>query len=76
MGLAVERIGERKVVVDIFSLLLGTVAVFVVAGAITNTVLAQPKVGDIDDWVPEELEGLEENNYDEMRKENSHIWID
>ncbi len=62
--------------VDIFSLLLGTVAVFVVVGAITKTVLAQPKVGDPDDWAPEELEGLEENNYDEMRKENSHIWID
>ncbi len=59
--------------VDIFSLLLGTVAVFVVVGAITNTVLAQPKVWDPDDWTSEELE---ENNYDEMRKENLHIWID
>ncbi len=62
--------------VDIFSLLLGVIAVFVVVGAITKTILAQPKVWDPDDWAPEELEGLEENNYDEMRKENSHIWID
>jgi len=61
-------------VVDIFSLLLGTVAVFVVVGAITKTILAQPKVWDPDDWAPEELE--ENNDYDEMRKENSHIWID
>jgi len=61
-------------VVDIFSLLLGTVAVFVVVGTITNTVLAQPKVGDPDNWAPEELE--ENNDYDEMRKENPHIWID
>ncbi len=60
--------------VDIFSLLLGTVAVFVVVGAITKTVLAQPKVWDPDDWAPEELE--ENNDYDEMRKENPHIWID
>ncbi len=60
--------------VDIFSLLLGTVAVFVVVGAITKTILAQPKVWDPDDWAPEELE--ENNDYDEMRKENSHIWID
>jgi len=60
-------------VVDIFSLLLGTVAVFVVVGAITKTLLAPPKVWIEDDWVPEELE---ENNYDEMRKENLHIWID
>ncbi len=59
--------------VDIFSLLLGTVAVFVVVGAITKTILAQPKVGDPDDWAPEELE--ENNDYDEMRKENPHIWI-
>jgi len=63
-------------VVDIFSLLLGTVAVFVVVGVITKTILAPPKVWDPDDWAPEELEGLEENNYDEMRKENPHIWID
>lgn len=62
--------------VDIFSLLLGISAVFVVVGAITKTILAQPKVWDPDDWVPKELEGLEENNYDEMRKENPHIWID
>ena len=60
--------------VDIFSLLLGTVAVFVVVGAITKTILAQPKVWDPDDWTPEELEG--NNDYDEMRKENPHIWID
>lgn len=60
--------------VDIFSLLLGTVAVFVVVGAITKTILAQPKVWDPDDWAPEELE--DNNDYDEMRKENSHIWID
>jgi hypothetical protein len=73
LGLAVERIGERKAVVDIFSLLLDTVAVFVV-GAVTNTVLAQPKVWDPDDWAPEELEEI--NDYDEMRKENPHIWID
>ncbi len=59
--------------VDIFSLLLGTVAVFVVVGAITKTILAQPKVWDPDDWAPEELE--ENNDYDEMRKENPHIWI-
>ncbi len=60
--------------VDIFSLLLGIVAVFVVVGAITKNTLAPPKVWDPDDWAPEELE--ENNDYDEMRKENSHIWID
>ncbi len=74
MDLAVERIGERKVVVDILSLVLGISAVFVVIGAITKTMLTQPKVWDPDDWAPEELE--ENNDYDEMRKENSHIWID
>jgi hypothetical protein len=59
--------------VNIFSLLLGVIAVFVVVGAITKTMRAPPKVWDPDDWAPEELE---ENNYDEMRKENPHIWID
>jgi hypothetical protein len=61
-------------VIDIFSLLLGIIAVFVVVGVITKTMLAPPKVWDPDDWAPEELE--ESNDYDEMRKENSHIWID
>ncbi len=60
--------------VDIFSLLLGIVAIVVVVGAITKTIIAPPKVWDPDDWAPEELE--ENNDYDKMRKENVHIWID
>ena len=60
--------------VDIFSLLLGISAVFVVVGVITKATLAPPKVWDPDDWLPEELE--ENNDYDEIRKENPHIWID
>ncbi len=59
--------------VNTFSLLLGIFAVFVVVGAITKTMLTPPKVWDPDDWAPEELE--ENNDYDEMRKENPHIWI-
>ncbi len=59
--------------IDIFSLLLGIIAVFVVGGAITKMMFAPPKVWDSDAWAPEELE--ENNDYDEMRKENPHIWI-
>ena len=59
--------------VDIFSLLLSTVAVFVVGGAITKTVLAQPKVWDPHEWTLEEIK--EGKDYDEMRKENPHSWI-
>jgi len=60
-------------VIDIFSLLLGIIAVFVVVGAITKTMSAPPKVWDPSEWILEEME--ESNDYDEMRKENSHIWI-
>jgi hypothetical protein len=57
--------------IDIFSLLLGTVAVFVVGVTITKTVFAPPKVWDPHEWMLEEIE--EGKDYDEIRKENPHI---
>jgi len=70
--LAIETIGE-KLVVDIFSIVLGIIAIFAV-GAVAKMKLAPSKVWNEDDWLPEELE--ENNDYEEMRKGNPHIWLD
>lgn len=70
--MAIETIGE-KLVVDIFSIVLGIIAIFAV-GAVAKMMLAPPKVWNEDDWLPEKLE--ENNDYEEMRKGNPHIWLD
>ncbi len=70
--MAIETIGE-KLVVDIFSIVLGIIAIFAV-GAVAKMKLAPSKVWNEDDWLPEELE--ENNDYEEMRKGNPHIWLD
>lgn len=60
--------------VDIFTVLLGVVSLCVLAGAISRIVFRQPKVWDEDDYFREEIEaGI---NYDKLRKENPHIWIE
>lgn len=66
--------------IDIFSLLLSIIVFFGVVGVIRKTILAPPKVWIEDNWMlpedPKELKELKDSNYDEMRKENPHIWID
>jgi hypothetical protein len=59
-------------VVDVFTALLGIISVCALAGAVLKILTQQPKVWD-EDWFPEELETFE--NYDELRKDNPHIWM-
>ncbi len=54
--MAIETIGE-KLVVDIFSIVLGIIAIFAV-GAVAKMKLAPSKVWNEDDWLPEELEEI------------------
>jgi hypothetical protein len=61
-------------VVDIFTVLLGIVSLCVLTGAISRIVFRKPKVWDEGDYFPEEIEASV--NYDELRKENPHIWIE
>ena len=60
--------------VDIFTLLLGIVSIGVLAGAVTKTMLRPPKVWDEEDWMSVEIE--EGNDFEEIRKNNPHIWMD
>jgi hypothetical protein len=68
-----KRAGE-KIMVDIFTLLLGIVSICVLAGAVTKIMLRPPKVWDEEDWMSVEIE--EGNDYKELRKNNPHIWMD
>jgi hypothetical protein len=73
LGLVNERIGE-KIVLNIFSTLLGVGIICALLGTITRMLLAPPKVWDDDDFEFEEIEASV--NYNELRKQNPHIWID
>ncbi len=55
MGLANASIGER-IVVDIFTVLLGIVSVCALFGAVTKIILRPPKVWEEEDWMCEKLE--------------------
>jgi len=68
-----ETIGET-IVFDIFSTLLGIGAVCALLGTITKMFLAPPNVWDDDNFEFEEIEASV--NYNELRKQNPHIWID
>jgi hypothetical protein len=61
-------------VVDIFTVLLGAVSLFVLSGAVSRILFKRPKVWGEDEYFPEEIETGE--NYNELRKENPHIWIE
>ena len=59
---------------DIFTALLAIGSLCAPLGSITKTLLAAPKVWDEDDRTLEEIEAS--TDYNELRKEKPHIWID
>ena len=68
-----ETIGET-IVLNIFTTVLGVGIVCALLGTITKMFLAPPKVWDDNDFEFEEIEASV--NYNELRKQNPHIWID
>ena len=59
---------------DIFTILLGVVSICALAGAVARMMLSPPKVWDKADWIPEEIEEVQD--YEEIRRVNPHIWMD
>jgi hypothetical protein len=68
-----KRAGE-KIVIDIFTALLGVLSICALTGAVFKIMLAPPKVWDDDVWQPKEIEGSEE--YGEPRQTRPHIWME
>jgi hypothetical protein len=68
-----KRTGE-KIVVDIFTALLGIISICALVRTITKILLSPPKAWDQDNWIPEEID--EYSDYKKIRKRNPHIWID
>lgn len=60
--------------IDIFTALLGIIAVSALLGTTVKILLRQPKVWDEYDDDYEEIDGTV--NYKELREQNPHIWID
>lgn len=71
--MAQEGVGE-KIVVDIFTTLLGIMSICAVTGAIYKILLRKPKVWDDEDSFWEDTEAAV--NHDYVRKEKPHIWMD
>jgi hypothetical protein len=66
-------VGET-IVIDIFSALLGIASIFVMFRAVTKVIIRPPKVWDEEEvWTNDEMEEL--SDYNEIRKQNPHIWI-
>jgi hypothetical protein len=61
-------------VLDIFTVLLAVVSLCALTGAISRMLFKQAKIWDEEDYFPEEIET--NVNYDKLRKENPHIWIE
>jgi len=59
---------------DIFTALIGIGSICALLGSITRMLLAPPKVWDEDDCTLEEIEAAPD--YNELRKQKPHIWID
>lgn len=60
--------------IDIFTLLLGALSISLLAGAVAKIMLSPPKVWDEGDWMSVEIE--EGVDFEEVRRNNPHIWID
>jgi hypothetical protein len=68
-----EAVGET-IVIDIFTALLGIASLCVMFRAVTKVILHPPKVWDEEEvWTNDEMEEL--SDYNEVRKQNPHIWI-
>ena len=59
--------------IDIFAALFGIASLCVMFRAIINTIFRPPKVWN-EDWAYEEIEELAD--YNEIRNQNPHIWIE
>lgn len=59
---------------DTFTALLGCLAIGALFGTIVRIIFRPPKVWDEDDWLPEQIEA--DADYNEIRRENPHIWMD
>ncbi len=60
--------------IDIFSAVIGLGSICALTGAILKILLSPPKNWEYENWELEEIEGI--TDYDELRKENPHIWMD
>ena len=69
----VNVVTGEKIMVDIFTLLLGIVSICALAGVVTKIMLTPPKVWD-EDWIPFEIE--DGCDYEETGKNKPHIWMD
>ncbi len=65
--------GER-IMIDIFTGLLGVIAISALLGTTIKILLRPPKVWDEYDDDYEEIESTV--NYRELRQRNPHIWMD
>lgn len=61
----------EKIVIDIFTALLGIVSIYALIGVVTKITLSPPKVWDDEDSIPGEVEEL--SDFKKIRKENPHI---
>ena len=68
-----EEVGET-IVIDIFSALIGIASLCVMFRAVTKVFLRPRKVWDQENWIHEEIEEM--SDYNEIRKQNPHIWIE
>ena len=59
---------------DIFTALIGVVSICALLGSITRILLTPPKDWGEDGCAPEEIEASPD--YNELRKQKPHIWID
>jgi hypothetical protein len=73
LELADATTGE-KIVFDIFTALISIVSLCALLGAVAKITLHPSKVWDEEDWILEEIE--EFSDYNEIRKENPHIWME
>lgn len=59
--------------VNIFTFLLGILSICVLGGAVTKIMLRPSKIWDDEDWMFVEIE--EGNDFEELRKNKPHIWM-
>jgi hypothetical protein len=69
----VNEANGETIVIDIFSALLGIASICVMFRAVSNVIFRPAKIWDEEDRIPEEIEEL--IDFDKIRHQNPHIWI-
>jgi hypothetical protein len=64
----------EKVVVDVYTALIGLASICFLVGTAAKMLQRQPKVWDEEDWTFEETEEIGDDR--EIREKNPHIWMD